>query len=104
MGTVSAWYRRDLSDEDLGLIHWIAIRPAYQGLGLGKAALAFALHTLAEYHTRCCLGTQSRRLVAIKMYLDYGFEPDLSPTGALEAWRAVSAELQHPALAILDAP
>lgn len=102
VGTVSAWYSRDNRGQDHGLIHWIAIRPAYQGLGLGKAALAFALQTLAEHHTRCCLGTQSRRLVAIKMYLDYGFVPDLSLGGAVEAWREVKAQLAHPVLAALE--
>jgi GNAT superfamily N-acetyltransferase len=102
-GTVSAWYDRDRDGEDYGLIHWIAIRPAYQGLGLGKAALVFALRRLAEHHERCALATQSRRIVAIKMYLDYGFVPDLTRTGAIDSWRAVKAQLTHPVLEALDA-
>ena len=102
VGTVSAWYNRDYRGRDYGVIHWIAIRPAYQGLGLGKAALAYALHQLAKWHERCLLITQSRRLPAIRMYLNFGFLPDLSVPGAEVGWRRVRAELQHPTLEALD--
>ena len=102
VGTVSAWYNRNYRGQDYGMIHWIAIRPAYQGLGLGKAALAYALHELAKRHQRCYLGTQSRRLPAIHMYLDFGFVPDLEAPGATAAWREVKAQLAHPALDALE--
>jgi beta-glucuronidase len=102
VGTVSAWYNRDYRGSDYGVIHWIAIRPAYQGLGLGKAALAYALHQLAKWHQRCLLITQSRRLPAIRMYLNFGFLPDLSVSGAAVGWREVKAQLQHPTLEALD--
>jgi GNAT superfamily N-acetyltransferase len=99
VGTVSAWYHRDHRGQDLGLIHWIAVRPAYQGLGLGKAAMSYALNRLAQWHDRAGLGTQTRRIAAIRLYLDFGFRPDLEPPGALESWRRVKAELDHPGLA-----
>jgi len=99
VGVVSAWFARDFKCEDYGMIHWIAIRPAYQGLGLGKAALSFALNQLSQWHERAFLGTQTMRIPAIKLYLNFGFVPDLDSPGAREAWREVAATLSHPLLA-----
>jgi GNAT superfamily N-acetyltransferase len=102
VGTISAWYDRDFRGKDYGRIHWVAIRPAYQGKGLGRASLAFALNQLAQWHDRCCLGTQSRRHAAIRLYLDAGFVPDMESPGAIEGWREVKNALDHPALSAVD--
>ena len=102
VGTISAWYRHDYRGLDYGLIHWVANRPAYQGLGLGKAGLSFALNTLAQWHERALLGTQTKRLPAIALYLNFGFLPDLDEPGAREDWRQLRDQLKHPALAELD--
>ena len=102
MGIVSAWYHRNYRGRELGLIHWIAVRPAHQGLGLGRAAMSYALHQLAQWHDRAGLGTQTKRIRAIKLYLDFGFRPDLERPGALESWRKVKAELDHPRLEALE--
>jgi len=102
VGTISAWYSRDFKGQDYGRIHWVAIRRAYQGQGLGKAALSYAMNRLAEWHERCWLATSTARLPALKLYLDFGFVPDLDPPGAREAWRQVRAALPHPALQHLD--
>lgn len=98
VGVVSAWFSWDFKNQDYGMIHWIAIRQAYQGLGLGKAALAFALNQLSQWHARAFLGTQTKRIPAIKLYLDFGFAPDLDPPGAREVWREVAMQLKHPLL------
>ncbi len=98
VGVVSAWFDRHFRGEDYGMIHWIAIRPAYQGLGLGKAALSFALSQLSQWHERAFLGTQTKRLNAIKLYLDFGFVPVLDLPGACDVWREVAVHLRHPAL------
>jgi len=99
VGVVSAWFDRDFKGEDYGMIHWIAIRQAYQGLGLGKAALSFALNQLSQWHERAFLGTQTKRIPAVKLYLNFGFVPDLAPPGALDVWREVAAKVPHPLLA-----
>ncbi|HIG56990.1 MAG TPA: GNAT family N-acetyltransferase [Candidatus Latescibacteria bacterium] len=102
VGTISAWYRHDYRGLDYGLIHWVANRPAYQGLGLGKAGLSFALTTLAQWHDRALLGTQTKRLPAIALYLNFGFLPDLEEPGAREDWQGLKEQLKHPALEHLD--
>jgi len=98
VGTISAWYSRDFRREDHGRIHWFAIRPAYRGRGLARPALSFALQRLAEWHERAWLDTSASRLPAIKLYLDFGFLPDLEALRAREAWAGVRAGLDHPAL------
>lgn len=101
VGVISAWYDRAFQGGDWGRIHWVATRPAYQGRGLGKAGLSYALQQLARWHTRAYLDTQTKRIPAIKMYLDFGFVPDLSQPNALEVWRTVASQLDHPSLALL---
>jgi GNAT superfamily N-acetyltransferase len=98
IGTVSAWYHRDFRGQDYGRIHWVAIRPSCQGKGLGKAALAYAMRRLAQWHERCYLVTSTERLQAIRMYLDFGFMPDLGRPSARITWSELSTRFKHPAL------
>jgi GNAT superfamily N-acetyltransferase len=106
VGVISAWFAREFKGQDYGMVHWVATRPAYQGLGLARAALSFTLNQLSQWHERAFLGTQTERIPAIKLYLDFGFAPDLDPPGAREVWREVAAKLSHPlleqALAVLE--
>ena len=44
------------------------------------------------------INTETNRLPAIELYLDFGFRPDLEHEGALAAWREVKAQLDHPGL------
>lgn len=96
VGTISAWYDRNYRGQDYGRIHWLAVRPAYQGRGLGRAALSFAMNELARWHDRATLGTQTRRLPAIKLYLDFGFLPEFDEPEAVATWHAVQEQLHQP--------
>ncbi|MBN2004182.1 MAG: GNAT family N-acetyltransferase [Anaerolineae bacterium] len=98
VGTISAWYNQDFRDGVWGQIHWVALRPAHWGKGLAKPMLSHALTQMAQWHGRAFLGTQTKRLRAIKLYLNFGFVPDLEEPGAVEAWREVASRLAHPAL------
>lgn len=100
VGTISAWRGgRGEERENWGRIHWVCTRPAYQGRGLARAALAFALHRFVELgHEQAWLATSTARLPALKLYLDAGFAPDLDRPGAREAWQSVANTLPHPAL------
>ncbi len=102
VATITAWYNRRFRGEDYGQIHWVAVRREAWGRGLGKAMMTHALNAMAQWHQRAFLGTQTNRLAAIKVYLDFGFVPDLEPEGAREAWREVQVQLAHPVLAALD--
>ena len=102
IATITSWYNRTYKGEDYGQIHWVAVRKAYWNRGLGKAMMTHALNRMAEWHDKAFLGTQSKRLPAIKIYLDFGFVPDLDHPFAREAWREVKAELNHPVLAAMD--
>ena len=103
-GTISAWFGgkgKEGDSENWGRIHWVAVRPDFQGLGLGRAALIYALHRLAALgHDQAWLSTSTARLPALKLYLDAGFLPDLTPEGAPEAWAIVRTHLAHPNLRV----
>ena len=102
VGTISAWYGGTGYGPDWGRIHWVAIRPAYQKRGLGRAALTAAMnHLIALGHERAWLATSTARLPALKMYLDFGFAPVTNDPAAVRAWQVVKAHLDHPALAQL---
>lgn len=74
VGTISAWHNPAYKDGTYGRIHWVAIRPAWQGRGLAKPMLAAALRRLKELgHAKAYLVTQSFRPVAIKLYESFGF-------------------------------
>ncbi len=85
VGVISAWRwpesRDALGKDPLGR------RPkSHQGRGIGKGMLAFALEQLAQWHDKAVLWTASQRLPAIKLYLDFGFEPDLELPGTVPVW------------------
>ncbi|MCL4505533.1 MAG: GNAT family N-acetyltransferase [Chloroflexi bacterium] len=101
-GTISSWYTRDINGLDYGRIHWVATRKAYQGRGIMRAGLSYALLQMAQWHERAMLDTSTGRIGAIKLYLDYGFTPDLTGPRAREAWEMFRRKLDHPALAVLD--
>ncbi|MGC9467680.1 MAG: GNAT family N-acetyltransferase [Anaerolineae bacterium] len=98
VATITAWYNRTYKGQDYGQIHWVAVRQGYWGRGLAKAMMTSALNQMATWHDKAFLGTQTKRLAAIKVYLDFGFVPDLDREGAHEAWREVKEALDHPVL------
>jgi len=102
VATTTSWYHRTYKGQDYGMIHWVAVRESHWGRGLGKALLSYALREMAKWHDRAVLGTQTKRLPAIKLYLDFGFVPDLDDDGAREAWREVRDALDHPVLRGLE--
>jgi len=98
VGTITAWWNSDWNGKEWGLIHWIAIHPDYQGRGLAKPAMTVAVKRLKQSHERCMLNTSTGRIVAIKVYLDFGFYPYLERDNSQEAWAEVTSVLEHPIL------
>jgi ribosomal protein S18 acetylase RimI-like enzyme len=81
--------------ELIGMIHWVAIEPAYQGRGLAKPLLATALQRLAQDHQRAFLGTQTTSYRAVGLYLKYGFVPVITTDSDRRAWAIVEALLAN---------
>ena len=108
--SITAWWRtgRQIeNDDDTGLIHWVVVHPDHQGRGLSKAMMTRALKRLSKSHGSASLYTSSHRLRAVKVYLDFGFEPErtsLIEEKILTAWRNVQSALEHSVLDALLTP
>ena len=98
IGTITAWWQ----DEGWGQIHWVAVHPDYQGRGLSKPMMSVAMTRLKQSHERCFLGTSTGRIAAVKVYLDFGFTPDLSLENSRNAWAEAASVLEHPLLVQLE--
>lgn len=103
VASISAWWERDPGDPaDRARVHWVVVHPEHQGRGLTKPMMTVALNYMARHHTAAMLGTSSGRPWAVKVYLDFGFLPELhelEKTEFLMAWHNVQSVIQHPALA-----
>lgn len=98
VGTLSAWVDHDHLGPDWGRIHWVAILPEFQGRGLAKPMMTYAMNKLAAWHDRSFLTTSTARPVAIKIYLDFGFVPALLSGADRTRWAYMAQHLDHPLL------
>ncbi len=98
-GTISAWNAPNFKGGAWGRIHWVAVKKASQGKGLARSMMSFAMGKLAQWHDQAYLDTSVGRIGAIKVYLDFGFVPDMDAVDAVKAWGHVKTKLEHPALA-----
>lgn len=76
IGTCSAWWKELPDGTRYPLVHWVAVRPGYQGKGIAKAMLSRTLKQLQklEATTPVYLHTQTWSHVAIRLYQKLGFE------------------------------
>lgn len=75
VATLTAWWK--ITDEKrYPLIHWVAVRPEFQGKGLGKALVSKGMQLMVslEGDVNIYLSTQTWSYKAINIYLDAGFE------------------------------
>ncbi|MFC1558026.1 GNAT family N-acetyltransferase [candidate division KSB1 bacterium] len=98
IGTATAWYNSEFKDGAYGRLHWVGIRPEYQGRGLGRPLIGAAMKRIAELHQKSYLTSQTTSAAGIKIYLDFGFIPYVSTDDCRRAWRLLAHELNHPAL------
>jgi GNAT superfamily N-acetyltransferase len=90
VGTVAAWF----GEADWGRVHWLMVRPGWQGRGLGRALLYWALHRLRELgHRRAFLITEAARVPALRLYLSAGFVPDPRSAAERAAWARLRGQL-----------
>ena len=72
----------------------MAIIPSMQGRGLAKPLLTVVCNRLRDlHHQRAYLITGTARIPAIKLYLKFGFVPDIQSEQDAEAWRSIQAKL-----------
>lgn len=74
IGTASAWHGTNYRDGSYGRVHWVAVRPSYQGRGLSKPLLCAVLQALTRLgHQRAYLTTSRLRPVAMGLYKSFGY-------------------------------
>ena len=96
VGTVTAWYGC-WGEELYGRLHFLGIVPEYQGKKLGKPLVNLVMHRLKELgHEKVYLTTDSSKIVAIKIYLDFGFVPSMESEESRRGWDMVFSHLEYP--------
>lgn len=95
VGTTSAWLDDRHKGDGFGRIHWVAIVPECQGLGLSKPLLSQACRLLRSLgHSKAYLDTSTARVVAINLYLSFGFTPEIDSAEAADVWRELAKHLK----------
>ena len=90
IGTATAWLPDDSHGPACGRVHWVAIVPEMQGKGLANPLMTMVLTRLRELgHARANLNTESVRKVAIRLYVKFGFLPEVRSETERLAWREV---------------
>ena len=95
IGTATAWYNKDFRDGKYGRLHWVGIHKDFQGKKLGKPLVSAVMKNMAQFHNKTYLTTQTISIVAIKIYLDFGYEPLLTSNNCQRAWHLIAKELNH---------
>ena len=95
-------YGVDRSDD--GWLHWVAVRRQDQGKGLSKPLISHVLQIMKALGQTCAkIPTQTTTWLAVKVYLDLGFQPiEKNYTRCRDGWRIVKRLTNHPALWELD--
>jgi len=75
IATASGWFSHDKNGDVVNRLHWVAVCPKYQGLGLGKAITTKAVNVCAKLAPgkEMWLSTQTHSHRAVVMYHNLGF-------------------------------
>lgn len=85
--TATAWF----GEHGEGRLHWVGMDAAHQGKGLSKPLVSLAMHRLRELgYKSAYLTTQTPSWVAIRVYHQFGFRPDVREEREIEGWKIVS--------------
>jgi GNAT superfamily N-acetyltransferase len=97
IATATAWFDDDYHGRRYGRVHWVAVVPEHQGLGLSKPLLTIVLQRMVALgHDRAYLRTSTARLAAINLYAQFGFRPALRTAGQLSIWKQLNPYLRYP--------
>lgn len=79
-------------------IDWLAISKKYQGKHLARPLLSRTLSIAQSLgYNRILLHTQTHTWLAVKIYLDFGFEP-LNILESMRGWQIIKTITKHPKL------
>jgi ribosomal protein S18 acetylase RimI-like enzyme len=96
IGTSTGW-SRERNGESWGRVHWVAIRPEFQGRGLAKPLISATLSIIEQLgHDKVYLSTATPRLPAINLYLSQGFLPERHSEEDIVAWEEVARWIKLP--------
>jgi len=93
IGTATAWFK-NVHGELWGQVHWVAIIPRYQGLGLSKPLLSLVCQRLKQLgYEKALLITSTARIPAIRLYTHFGFQGMRNSTEAQKVWDELEEHL-----------
>lgn len=102
VATCSAWWKDTPDGKRHPLVHWVAVKPGYQGKGLAKAMMTRTIKLLQELEVTSpiYLHTQTWSHIAIGLYQKLGFEIsdknlDGSPNPDYEKAMDILAEIEQ---------
>ena len=96
IGTATGWVSDEHHDASYGRVHWVAVVPEVQGRGLGKPLLKIVLDRMRELgRQRAFLTTESVRTVAIRIYLELGFEPEILTEAQRAEWAQIHRRIKE---------
>jgi mycothiol synthase len=94
-GSACAW-RLTPHEWTVGYVHMVCVRPEHRGRRLGYWLTLAVLHYFRNRgFKRAILDTDDFRLPAIRVYLDLGFEPELTHASHPGRWDAVARALRQ---------
>jgi GNAT superfamily N-acetyltransferase len=97
IGTATAWCDKKRDGGRMGLVHWVAILPEFQGAGLSKPLMSTVCARMRDLgHRRARLVTSTGRIPAINLYLYFGFLPEMRSKEDKENWRLIREHLKYP--------
>jgi GNAT superfamily N-acetyltransferase len=97
IGTATAWFDKNYRQRPYGRLHWVAVIPSKQGLGLSNSLLAIVCERIKQLgHKRTYLTTSPARIPAINLYLKFGFKPEIVCKKDLDVWLAIQPKLKYP--------
>ncbi len=88
IGTISAWHG-EFENVFMGRIHWLSVRPQFQNVGVASSLLSTALALLSKSFDKVYLNTSNKNLIAIKLYIKFGFKPVISNKADEMIWDSI---------------
>jgi ribosomal protein S18 acetylase RimI-like enzyme len=102
VATSTAFYLENPISDITGNVHWVSVKSEYQGKKLSKPLIVETLKLLKKLgHKKTLLHTQTHTWLAVKIYLDVGFEPYKLEDNYL-GWQIIKKVTNHTKLSNIN--